>query len=180
MLIIQRNSSLSGPSPANLGRWGLNTVTFSLGANGKRAARQAAGTTHCYSESSSGGGRSGQVGRGGGGQPESLVQDELGGVEPVTVRCWPRSSINGKRHACSQENKPKLGGGEGPVGGWGQTTATFWGRGPHHQFDSGALPGKVEDSSACLGGGVEQGRVWGSGRNEGEPQFSGSLSGAPV
>ena len=59
----------------------------------------------------------GQVGRGGGGQPESLVQDALGVVEPVTVRCWPRSSINGKRHVCSQENKPEL---------WGRGRASGW------------------------------------------------------
>lgn len=86
----------------------------------------------------------------------------------------------GKGMLAPRKTSRNCGGGEGPVGGWRQTTATFWGRGPHHQFDSGALPGKVEDSSACLGGGVEQGRVWGSGRNEGEPRFSGALSGVPV
>ena len=49
--------------------------------------------------------------------------------------------------------------------GWRQTKATFCGEHgvPHHQFYSEALPGKLEDSGARLGGGVEQGQVWGWG-----------------
>lgn len=86
----------------------------------------------------------------------------------------------GKGMFAPRKTNRNCGGREGPVGGWGQTKATFWGRGPHHQFHSGALPGKVEDSSAYLRGGVEQGRVWGSGRNEGESRFSSCLSGAPM
>ena len=95
---------------------------------------------------------------------------ELGPGQPgrggaVTVRCGPRRSIAGKQAGIVGDGK-----GQGAAGGGVPTTSST----------PGALPGKVEDSGACLGGGVEQGRVWGSGRNGGEPRFSGSLSGTPA
>lgn len=106
-----------GPSPANLGRWGLTRVTFSLGANSKRAAWQAAGTTHCYSESPSGV-VEGQAGGEGRGRPASgrAGPGRLGVVEPVTVRCWPRSSINGKRHVCLRKQTGIVGRGRASGG----------------------------------------------------------------
>lgn len=93
---------------------GVKHVTFSLGANSKRAAR----TRHCYAERApSGRVRAGGV-SGGGGAALKPGPGKEGGMQQRAALSVCKT-LNGKSHVRLEENKLKLLGREALVGGWG-------------------------------------------------------------